>query len=1096
MNKYRKKRLSVLMLSAMLLEMLCIDTANAMPVNELLVYAGEAQAIQGDLVSVSVDDIGRGAAYTPKVSGNTVVRISTAPELMELSEKSFTDAYSSGKTFELTQDIDMSNYTFKTITSFAGVFNGNGHEIRGLNYGGDGYVSGLFRYVSPGGVIQNLRVRGDVTAVDDEMITGGICGINEGVISNCVYEGSLKGKSITGGIAAINEVSGTIMACTNKGSITGYYYTGGVTGKNYGVTAYSFNEGNINDTDEWVEGADEANPRVDLLSGLLEGNKGRTEDTLLRNAAGTDTGGIAGFSRGAVYQCGNKGEIGYAHTGYNVGGIVGRQSGFVSFCNNSGHIQGRKDIGGIVGQMEPYLTISDLETLPDAVDHLHDLVDSSLDDVDESVDIITDDVKQLSVYADNAVTAGDSLGDSAETYLNSISDAANSLQSRVDYLTDKMPKLFDYMADMSDHLSDSSDSMRELLDDSNVYKKISVSSDDAKELKSAVKKLRKLRQTDSGNEISIDIDVDKIRNLPKLSDDSTIESGKSKKITIGISDDAISERKKLLNTIEEIVIPAAVDAAKTVEGNAKELHDNLGEAKDDLKDGMEYTKDVIEHINSMAEPSMPSLGSDFDAARDSLTENLSDMVDMISRLADHGDGVSDKLTDDFKDVNDQVNVVFHIISDELDRIGDISRGETDEIITDISEEEIDSIEQGRVDHSNNEGIVEGDINIGGIAGAMAIDTDDPEENAAGDLDGGFSDKYLLRNIILECGNDTDVESKKDGAGGIVGYMAHGVIKGCEEYGSVASTEGGYVGGIAGQSESIIKDSYAMVFLDGASYVGGIAGFGTTINGCAAIPSFESTGNRRGSIAGQIETEKETHKQELEAISGNRYYNDIVAGVDNKSIDERAYLLSYADLMKESGIPDGFKKLRIVFMVEDEDEEVVKAGEISLPYGAKLASIQYPVLHSNDGKYAVWEHVNENGTLTAPMMIRGEIKSMEKTLKSEEKYPETDMPAALVSGNFINTDRLVVTVAPEQSEVTYKIYCETEHEDSIEALRLYTPFSKAVLYGVDDSGEEKELTGSNKGSYIEVKGGLSYDTYKIRNNSILDKIKGLVISRSL
>ena len=43
----------------------------------------------------------------------------------------------------------------------------------------------------------------------------------------------------------------------------------------------------------------------------------------------TDTGGIAGYSKGTVQGCTNRGTVGYPHTGYNVGGIVGRQSGIV-----------------------------------------------------------------------------------------------------------------------------------------------------------------------------------------------------------------------------------------------------------------------------------------------------------------------------------------------------------------------------------------------------------------------------------------------------------------------------------------------------------------------------------------------------------------------------------------------------------------------------------------------------------------------------------------------------------------------------------------------------------------------------------------------
>ena len=68
----------------------------------------------------------------------------------------------------------------------------------------------------------------------------------------------------------------------------------------------------------------------------------------------TDIGGICGTSVGVIRTCTNNSTVGYAHVGYNVGGIVGRQSGYVTGCKNVGDVLGRKEVGGIAGQMEPY----------------------------------------------------------------------------------------------------------------------------------------------------------------------------------------------------------------------------------------------------------------------------------------------------------------------------------------------------------------------------------------------------------------------------------------------------------------------------------------------------------------------------------------------------------------------------------------------------------------------------------------------------------------------------------------------------------------------------------------------------------------------
>ena len=65
--------------------------------------------------------------------------------------------------------------------------------------------------------------------------------------------------------------------------------------------------------------------------------------------------------------------------GYNVGGIAGRSCGFISGCTNSGTVYGRKDVGGVVGQMEPYIEMnvgnSALAKMQQQLDELSALID-------------------------------------------------------------------------------------------------------------------------------------------------------------------------------------------------------------------------------------------------------------------------------------------------------------------------------------------------------------------------------------------------------------------------------------------------------------------------------------------------------------------------------------------------------------------------------------------------------------------------------------------------------------------------------------------------------------------------------------------------
>ena len=74
----------------------------------------------------------------------------------------------------------------------------------------------------------------------------------------------------------------------------------------------------------------------------------------LVRAEQVDLGGIAGLNTSVIKYCDNYGDVGYPHTGYNVGGIAGRQSGRILGCTNAAEVTARKDVGGIVGQVEPY----------------------------------------------------------------------------------------------------------------------------------------------------------------------------------------------------------------------------------------------------------------------------------------------------------------------------------------------------------------------------------------------------------------------------------------------------------------------------------------------------------------------------------------------------------------------------------------------------------------------------------------------------------------------------------------------------------------------------------------------------------------------
>ncbi|MBQ3193390.1 MAG: hypothetical protein IJB59_07485 [Oscillospiraceae bacterium] len=259
---------------------------------------------------------------------------------LKFAESCRLDSYSENLTVELRGNLDLTDMAFTGIPMFCGTFEGNGHTIRGLSLTQEGSDVGLFRYLRDTAVVQNLHVEGTIQPEGSRSRVGGIAGSNEGRIINCSFAGTVSGNDYVGGITGENRVTGVVENCRNEASVTGSHFVGGICGKSSGVIRQCENLGNVNDTA--VENL------VDLTGINLE-SLTRSEYA----ATVTDIGGIAGTSNGVIRGCINRADVGYRYMGYNIGGVAGSQSGLIQGCENHGQIRGRKEIGGIAGQMEP-----------------------------------------------------------------------------------------------------------------------------------------------------------------------------------------------------------------------------------------------------------------------------------------------------------------------------------------------------------------------------------------------------------------------------------------------------------------------------------------------------------------------------------------------------------------------------------------------------------------------------------------------------------------------------------------------------------------------------------------------------------------------
>ena len=241
-------------------------------------------------------------------------------------------------------------------TSFTGVFDGDGHTIKGLYVNiqtTDEYIyAGLFGYNE--GTIKNLgMLDGSVSASSDSSsYAGGIAGYNfYGTISNCYNMGNVSASSDSysdsyssssaGGIAGEND--GTISNCYNTGSVSATAtstssssHAGGIAGDNsYGRSIRDcYNTGSVSSSSD-----------TSSYAGGIAGDNGGTISNCYNTGSVSATsdsysyaGGIAGYNGGTISNCYNTGSVSSTASSSDsyAGGIAGRNNGTISNCYNTG----------------------------------------------------------------------------------------------------------------------------------------------------------------------------------------------------------------------------------------------------------------------------------------------------------------------------------------------------------------------------------------------------------------------------------------------------------------------------------------------------------------------------------------------------------------------------------------------------------------------------------------------------------------------------------------------------------------------------------------------------------------------------------------
>ena len=388
------------------------------------------------------------------------IHIHTAEDLQTLAASCSLDAWSDGLLVVLDNDISLAGTEFEPIPIFNGSFDGRGHTIYDLDLSAAQSPCGLFLETGKDAAIRDLHVTGKVCPCGDDSMVGGLVGLNRGVISGCSFQGQTAAVGQVGGIAGKNEGTGLISGCKSAGTVSGLSDTGGIVGCNAGTAVDCVNGSYVN--------TESVDPSLQLdaidTSSILNFLRSFTTDNA---GVTTNTGGIAGRNTGFLERCRNNGTVGYLHLGYNVGGVAGRSSGYVSECMNNGEVYGRRDVGGIVGQAEPLVEVSEANNLLAGLGYrlhaLNESIDEAIEDAGGYSEELAAQLGGLSGYLSPAAQALRELEpgnpDSLEGVRSAIAGAVSGISADLSGITQSMGGGSDVLLEDMQEISDNLDAL-------------------------------------------------------------------------------------------------------------------------------------------------------------------------------------------------------------------------------------------------------------------------------------------------------------------------------------------------------------------------------------------------------------------------------------------------------------------------------------------------------------------------------------------------------------------------------------------------------------------------------------------------------------
>ena len=878
---------------------------------------------------------------------------------------------------------------------------------------------------------------------NDSTDAGGIAGYSSGNIIKCTNRGDVGYSHIGYNIGGIcGRQNGYVNSCENYGTINGRKDTGGIVGQAEPHFSLLFSESSMQKLRDRLDELnvivdktiDDANNSSDTVSGDID----TTLDTL--KAVKNDTGDLMDMTDDIL----NDNIDSVNELSARVTDLIDMaKPASDSFSDASDAFSDAVDklweandlLGDAMDNTDNALDtlFPALDDLSDAVNSLNNANDSlqdsltktqnligdpdglvkSLNDLQNDLYIFGQSIETISDFVKEIITIIDDFNSSSATQdsIDKIKDSLDRLQDSLDRVSDQLETAKDAvqrLQDLLDSNSDDLDAYRECLSDILDVFTGGALEDMFDALSDLVDGINDLMDSSSLDDIKDEISkcADFIRNQDPSYDKDTSDITKPDEInfddlstifdylmdTSTAVGEAGESTGELIDRIKEAWpflddgAAAAIAAAYT----AEEAVQHTSDASVNLSDGMDQLRAINDYFAGKEKITFTGTDDEFDTLRTGLSYNIDDLLDKLDVLnTSAGDSVN-ILSDDLKAMNDKASEVYDVILDMSDELADDPKS-LEDYTEDISSSDTEGRADGKIAGCTNNGQVLGDVSAGGIVGTMGIENSiDPEGDIEQKGDRSLNFIYQSRTVVRNCTNNGEVKSKKDCAGGIAGTMDTGCIINSYGYGNVSSTDGSYVGGIAGKSSSAIYGSYAMCRIEGDDYIGGIAGFAHDMSSCASYVIITGSDEYSGAIAGDCDGEAE----------GNIFTENGTGGIDGVSYEGKAYPVPYSEICAMENIPEEFRSLTLTFMADD---KVVDT--IDFKYGDTISESKLPTPPKKTGYYAKWEeHDYENMTYGA--VINAEYEPLITSISSDITR-EDGRSVFMAEGDFSDTDKLEV-----------------------------------------------------------------------------------------